>query len=124
ATELVRRADGRVTGVMARTPDGMVQVNADLVVGCDGRNSLLRAETGLQPLDLGAPMDVLWFRLPRRPTDPSGTFGVPGYGNFFVMLNRDEYWQMASVVAKGTADQWRQRPIGDFRASVVRKIDF
>jgi 2-polyprenyl-6-methoxyphenol hydroxylase-like FAD-dependent oxidoreductase len=123
-TELVRRSDGRVTGVMAQTPNASLQINADLVVGCDGRNSLLRAAAGLQPQNLGAPMDVLWFRLPRLPTDPSGTYGVPGYGNFFVMLNRNEYWQMASVIAKGETDKWRQQPISDFRARVVRKVGF
>src|SRR5690606_7088147 len=123
-TELVRGPDGRVTGVMARTTEGMVRFNADLVVGCDGRHSLLRAAAGLQPQSLGAPMDVLWFRLPRFPTDPLGTYGVPGYGNFLVMLNRNEYWQIASVIAKGEADQWRQQPIQDFRAKVARKVDF
>lgn len=124
ATELVRGPDGRVAGVMARTPDGVVQVNADLVVGCDGRQSLLRAAAGLHPQNLGAPMDVLWFRLPRFPTDPPGTFGVPGYGNFLVMLNRNEYWQIASVIAKGEADRWRERPIDEFRSRVARKVGF
>ncbi len=123
-TELVRGPDGRVTGVMARTPEGMVRFNADLVVGCDGRHSLLRAAAGLQPQSLGAPMDVLWFRLPRFPTDPLGTYGVPGYGNFLVMLNRNEYWQIASVIAKGEADQWREQPIHEFRARVARKVGF
>lgn len=124
ATELLRGPDGRVAGVMARSPDGMVQVNADLVVGCDGRHSLLRSAAGLQTKNLGAPMDVMWFRLPRLPTDPPGTFGAPGYGNFLVMLNRNEYWQIASVIAKGDADRWRQRPIGDFQARVAGKVGF
>src|SRR5690606_13497207 len=79
ATELLRNPDGRVVGIKARSPDGIVQIDADLVVGCDGRYSLLREAAGLQPRNLGAPMDVLWFRLPRLPTDPVGTFGVPGY---------------------------------------------
>ncbi|MDS1140252.1 FAD-dependent oxidoreductase [Pusillimonas sp. SM2304] len=124
ATELVRGPDGAVTGVMARTPDGMVRFNAGLVVACDGRHSLLRKAAGLYPQNLGAPMDVLWFRLPRLASDPAGTYGVPGYGNFLVMLNRNDYWQIASVIAKGTAGPWRQQPIEDFRARVAGKVRF
>src|SRR3546814_35425 len=59
ATELIHGSDGRVTGVMVRSPDGTIQINADLVVGCDGRHSLLRTASGLQPKDLGAPMDEI-----------------------------------------------------------------
>jgi 2-polyprenyl-6-methoxyphenol hydroxylase-like FAD-dependent oxidoreductase len=124
ATELLRNPDGRVVGVKARSPSGLVQIDADLVVGCDGRHSLLREAAGLRPRNLGAPMDVLWFKLPRLPTDPEGTFGVPGYGNFLVMLNRTEYWQIASVIGKGEADQWRVQPIEYFRASVAGKVSF
>lgn len=124
AEALVHDAHGRVTGVVARSPEGPIQFNADLVVGCDGRHSVLRAAAGLQPQNLGAPMDVLWFRLPRLPTDPEGTYGVPGYGNFFVLLNRNEYWQVASIIAKGEADRWRARPIQEFRDRVARKVDF
>jgi len=124
AETLVHDARGRVTGVVARSPEGPIQFNADLVVGCDGRHSVLRAAAGLQPQNLGAPMDVLWFRLPRLPTDPEGTYGVPGYGNFFVLLNRNEYWQVASIIAKGEADRWRARPIQEFRDRVARKVGF
>lgn len=124
ATGLMQDAHGRVTGVLVRTPGGMVRVDADLVVGCDGRHSLLRTAAGLQPQNLGAPMDVLWFRLPRLPDDPPGTFGVPGNGNFLILLNRDTYWQIASVIAKGDADNWRAQPITAFHASVTRKLGF
>ena len=124
ATGLLRGPDGGAIGVLARSPDGMVRVNADLVVGCDGRRSLMRADAGLQPRNLGAPMDVLWFRLPRRPSDPDGTYGVPGYGNFLVLLNRNDYWQVASVIAKGEAGQWRRQPIQDFRAAVAGRVGF
>ncbi|MBF6616104.1 MAG: FAD-dependent oxidoreductase [Candidimonas sp.] len=124
ATALLHDANGVVAGVLAKSPDGDIRVNADLVVGCDGRHSLLRSAAGLQPTDLGAPMDVLWFRLPRLSSDPDGTYGVPGYGNFFVMLNRGEYWQIASVIAKGEVEQWRRQPIEDFRSRVVQKVAF
>ncbi|MGB3290681.1 MAG: FAD-dependent oxidoreductase [Burkholderiaceae bacterium] len=124
ATELLRDPGGRVTGVMAESPEGLVRIDADLVVGCDGRHSLLRSAAGLRTRDLGAPMDVMWFRLPRLPSDPAGTFGVPGYGNFLVMLNRNEYWQIASVIAKGEADAWRRKPIEDFQDKVAGKLRF
>ena len=124
ATELLQDPAGRVCGVVARTPDGPVRFNADLVVGCDGRHSLLRTAAGLQPQNLGAPMDVLWFRLPRLPTDPDGTYGVPGYGNFFVLLNRNEYWQIACIIAKGEGEHWRQQAIQALRDRVARKVAF
>lgn len=124
ATEFVDGLDGHAPGLMVRAPGSLVRVKADLVVACDGRNSILREAAGLQSTNLGAPMDVLWFRLPRHSTDPSGTYGVPGHGNFFVLLNRNDYWQVACVIAKGTAEQWRQRPLDDFRAKLTRRIPF
>ncbi len=124
ATAFVGSPDGTAPSLMVRTPSGMVRVSADLVVACDGRNSLLRQAAALQATNLGAPMDVLWFRLPRYSTDPSGTYGVPGHGNLFVLLNRNDYWQVACVIAKGTAGQWRQLALDDFRAKVARRIPF
>src|SRR5690606_13220992 len=114
-TELLQGPDGHVCGVTARSPDGIVRIDADLVVGCDGRHSALRSAAGLRPQNLGAPMDVFWFRLPRLPEDPGGTYGVPGYGDFLVMLNRNDYWQIASVIALGAAQQWRRHPIELFQ---------
>lgn len=124
ATEFVDCLDGHAPDLMVRTPGSLVRVKADLVVACDGRNSILREAAGLPSINLGAPMDVLWFRLPRHSTDPSGTYGVPGHGNFFVLLNRNDYWQVACVIAKGTAQQWRQRPLDDFRDKLIRRIPF
>lgn len=124
ATDVVSSADGRASELMVETPGGMVRVKADLVVACDGRNSVLREAAGLQPTNLGAPMDVLWFRLPRLSTDPDGVYGVPGYGKFFVLLSRNDYWQVACVIPKGTAGQWRQRPIDDFRARLAHRVSF
>ena len=51
----------------ANTPDGSLEVRADLVVGCDGRHSIVRERAGLRVDDIGAPMDVLWFRVPKKP---------------------------------------------------------
>jgi 2-polyprenyl-6-methoxyphenol hydroxylase-like FAD-dependent oxidoreductase len=107
ATELVVE-DGRIKGVRARTPDGIMEVRADLVVGADGRHSTVRDAAGLKVEDLGAPMDVLWMRLSRRPGDPDQPLGRIDAGQVFVMLNRGDYFQCALVIPKGGFDQVKQ----------------
>jgi 2-polyprenyl-6-methoxyphenol hydroxylase-like FAD-dependent oxidoreductase len=79
---------GRVIGVHANTPHGSIEVRADIVVGADGRNSIVREKAGLKVKDCGAPMDVLWFRLSRSPDDPIATMGRFGAGRIFIMINR------------------------------------
>ncbi len=111
-----------VSGVHATTPDGELLVQANLVVACDGRNSIIRTAASLQPRNLGAPMDVMWFRVPRGPDDTQDTFGVTGHGSFLVLLNRNEYWQVACVIPKGQAAQWRQAPISSFREDIARRV--
>jgi 2-polyprenyl-6-methoxyphenol hydroxylase-like FAD-dependent oxidoreductase len=97
--------NGRVTGLRARTPDGELRVKADLVVAADGRHSTVRERSGLDVLDLGAPMDVLWMRLSRHREDPGQTLGRVDTGRIFVMLNRGDYWQCAFVIPKGGFDR-------------------
>jgi 2-polyprenyl-6-methoxyphenol hydroxylase-like FAD-dependent oxidoreductase len=111
---------GRVTGLRAETPQGSLIVRADLVVGADGRHSIVREKAGLEVADLGAPMDVLWMRLSRRPTDPGQTLGRVDAGRIFVMLNREDYWQCAYVIPKGGFDQIRQRGLTAFRREIMR----
>jgi len=113
-------ADGRVTGVQAETAEGGLRVRADLVVGADGRHSTVRANAGLETLDLGAPMDVLWMRLSRRPTDPEQTLGRIDAGKIFVMLNRGDYWQCAFVIPKGGFERVHQAGLASFREEIVR----
>src|SRR6185369_13471716 len=86
-TGLIEEA-GSVAGLRATTPDGPLEVRADLVIGADGRNSVVRAQAGLKINDLGAPMDVLWFRMSRRAGDPEETMGRFDVGRIFIMLNR------------------------------------
>jgi 2-polyprenyl-6-methoxyphenol hydroxylase-like FAD-dependent oxidoreductase len=125
AMRLLRHGnDGRVAGVVASTPEGDLHVRADLVIACDGRHSRLREAAGFWPQNLGAPMDVLWFRMPRQPTDPEGTYGIPGRSGFLVLLNRTDYWQAAAVIPKGDAAQWQARAIENFRALVARRAAF
>ena len=119
ATDLIFERD-RVAGVRASTPDGAVEVRAALTVGCDGRHSLVREKAGFIADDFGAPMDVLWFRLSRKPDDSAATGGLFGRRRIFVMLNRGDYWQCAYVIPKGTLEGLRGRGIETFRAEVAR----
>ena len=111
---------GRIAGVRTMTPEGAVEIRATLVIGCDGRHSIVRQKAGLVADDFGAPMDVLWFRLSRRPDDSMQTMGVFDSGRIFVMLNRGDYWQCAYVIPKGSMDEVRRRGIEEFRAQVAR----
>src|SRR6266436_4236095 len=115
---------GRVVGVEVMTAEGRREVRADLIVGADGRHSVVRQRARLEVLELGAPMDVLWFRLSRRPDDPANLMGTFGSGRIFVMINRDSYWQCGYVIAKGTIDEIRGRGIEAFRESVARIVPF
>jgi len=119
ATELIEEA-GWVTGVRGITPAGPLEVRADLVVAADGRSSVLRERAGLSVEDLGAPMDVLWFRLSRRPPDPTATMGRFDIGRAFVLINRGEHWQCGYVIPKGSAEEVRRRGLEAFRADVAR----
>jgi 2-polyprenyl-6-methoxyphenol hydroxylase-like FAD-dependent oxidoreductase len=119
ATDLIMEGD-RVAGVRAVTPDGPLEVRALLVVGCDGRHSIVREKAGLAVDDFGVPMDVLWFRLSRKADDSMETMGVFDKGRIFVMLNRGDYWQCAYVIPKGSMDEVRRRGIEAFREQVAR----
>ena len=114
---------GRVVGVSATAPDGPLEVRADLVVGADGRDSTVRAAAGLRVETLGAPMDVLWFRLPRKPGDAGQLLGRVEAGRIFIMLDRGDYWQCGFVIAKGTLDEIRARGLAAFREEVARLAD-
>jgi 2-polyprenyl-6-methoxyphenol hydroxylase-like FAD-dependent oxidoreductase len=108
-----------VIGLTAKLPDGTLEVRADLVVGADGRHSTLRERAGLEVEDLGAPMDVLWMRLPKKPGDGSQTLGRIQAGRLFVMLDRGDYWQCAYVIPKGGFERLRAEGIEAFRKDLV-----
>jgi 2-polyprenyl-6-methoxyphenol hydroxylase-like FAD-dependent oxidoreductase len=115
---------GRVAGVRAQTPAGALEVRADLIVGADGRHSTVREKAGLQTIDLGASMDVLWMRLSQRSGDPKESMGRFDPGHVFVMIDRGDYWQCAFVIPKGGFADVKARGLDAFRAEVARVAPF
>jgi 2-polyprenyl-6-methoxyphenol hydroxylase-like FAD-dependent oxidoreductase len=120
-TELIEES-GRVVGLRARGTDGPLEVRAALVVGADGRQSVVRERAALAVTDLGAPMDVLWFRLSRRSSDTAPALGRIEAGHIFIALNRGEHWQCGYVIPKGRLDEIRSRGLDAFRADVARLL--
>jgi 2-polyprenyl-6-methoxyphenol hydroxylase-like FAD-dependent oxidoreductase len=117
-TDLIEQ-NGRIIGARARTFNGVLEVRARLTVGADGRHSIVRDKAGLEVTDLGAPMDVLWMRISRRPGDPGQSLGHVEPGRMFIMIDREDYWQCAFLIPKGAADEIRKRGIEQFRADIA-----
>jgi 2-polyprenyl-6-methoxyphenol hydroxylase-like FAD-dependent oxidoreductase len=115
---------GRIAGVRAHAPEGPLAVRADLVIAADGRHSVLREAAGLEKLNFGAPIDVLWLRLPRRPEDAAETFGHLEPGRMLVMLNRRDYWQCAYVIPKGGIDEIKREGLPAFRRRLAEMSPF
>lgn len=118
ADELIEEGN-RVVGVKARTSEGPLETRADLVVGADGRGSIVRQRAGLEVEELGAPIDVLWFRLSRLPDDPGQVLGRVVAGKIMVMLNRDAYWQCGYIIRKGDLDKLKDRGLEAFRGDIL-----
>jgi 2-polyprenyl-6-methoxyphenol hydroxylase-like FAD-dependent oxidoreductase len=122
-TDLIEQ-NGRIAGVWAKTPEGVIEIRAALTVGADGRHSIVRERANLEVMDLGAPIDVLWMRISRRPSDPAQTLGHAEAGKILVMINRGDYWQCGFVIRKGAADEIRNRGIEQFREEIVNLEPF
>jgi 2-polyprenyl-6-methoxyphenol hydroxylase-like FAD-dependent oxidoreductase len=110
---------GRITGVRARGAAGELEILALLSVAADGRHSILRERAGLRPRDLGAPMDVLWFKLDHRPDDADQPLGRLGAGQMLVLIERGSYWQCGYVISKGTFEAIRAAGIEAFRRKIA-----
>ena len=121
--DLIER-DGRITGVRAQTPDGPIDAHADLVIGADGRSSIVRSLARLPIEDIGAPIDVLWMRLSKRATDAGASLGNIRNGHVFVMLDRGDYWQCAYVIPKDGYEALRRVGLEAFRAEIVGVVPF
>jgi len=109
----------RIDGLQAVGPEGPIEVRAKTVVACDGRRSRMREVSGLTVETFGAPMDVVWFSLPRRDDDGEPPLGRFAHGSIFVLINRGDHWQCGFVIAKGTIDALRARGFDAFRAAVA-----
>jgi len=123
ATELIQEP-GRTVGVRAVGPEGPVEIRAALVVGADGRQSIIRGQTGLEVQALGAPMDALWFRISRSPDDPPQPLGRFQNGRILIMIDRGEHWQIAYVIPKGTLDEVRRAGLEAFRDALAELVPF
>jgi 2-polyprenyl-6-methoxyphenol hydroxylase-like FAD-dependent oxidoreductase len=118
ATDLIWSGE-RVIGVSADTPEGPVEIRADLTIGCDGRHSIVRPRAGLEVEEIGAPMDVLWFRAGRRADENESLFARVERGQMMVTFDRGDYWQCAYVIDKGRYDAVRARGLDAFRDDVI-----
>jgi 2-polyprenyl-6-methoxyphenol hydroxylase-like FAD-dependent oxidoreductase len=116
--------NGRIVGVRANTKQGGLEVRASLVLGTDGRHSIVREKAGLEVVDLGAPIDVLWMRLSRDSNDSSAALGRIRGGKILVTINRGDYWQCAYVIAKGGAEAIRQQGLPAFREAIASVVPF
>jgi 2-polyprenyl-6-methoxyphenol hydroxylase-like FAD-dependent oxidoreductase len=117
-TDLIESA-GRVAGVKVTTLNGRMEVHADLVIGCDGRASTVRAASGLVVEDLGSPIDVLWFRLSKKAGDPGQILGHLSPDKMVVTIDRTDYWQCAYVISKGGIGRIHAAGLEAFKAAVA-----
>ena len=118
-TDLIEE-DGCVAGV--RTTSG--EIHARLVIGADGRHSTVRERSGLIIDDLGAPMDVLWFRISRTRADPGPVLGRIENGKMLIMIDRGEYWQCGFIIPKGATEDLKARGLEAFRRDLIEVAPF
>jgi 2-polyprenyl-6-methoxyphenol hydroxylase-like FAD-dependent oxidoreductase len=121
ATGLIEER-GRIVGVRAHSAAGDLEIRADLCVAADGRHSTLRECAGLHARDLGAPMDVLWFRLARRPGAPDQPLGRFGAGEILITIDRGDYWQCGYVIPKGGYEALQAGGLRAFQKRLARFV--
>ncbi|MET4390736.1 2-polyprenyl-6-methoxyphenol hydroxylase-like FAD-dependent oxidoreductase [Bradyrhizobium sp. F1.4.3] len=119
AVDLIRRGE-TIAGVRTKAPDGVIDLEADLTIACDGRHSIVRERAGLEVGEIGAPMDVLWFRTGRTPDETENLFARVEPGKMMVTFDRGDYWQCAYVIAKGQYDAVRASGLQALLDDVVR----
>jgi 2-polyprenyl-6-methoxyphenol hydroxylase-like FAD-dependent oxidoreductase len=116
--------NGRVCGMRVQTPNGEKEIEAVLTFACDGRHSIVREASGLELIDIGVPIDVLWFRISRRPDDPYQALGRIDYGKMLILINRDDYFQAGLIIRKGTFEEVREAGLPAFHQSLLQIAPF
>jgi len=114
----------RVTGVRAKTPRGELEIRADLVIGADGRHSVIQERAGLERQEFGVAIDVLWMRISKKETDPQQTLGFFQQGKLLVLLDRGDYWQCGFVIPKGGLDAIKARGLQQLHKDIVSFAGF
>jgi 2-polyprenyl-6-methoxyphenol hydroxylase-like FAD-dependent oxidoreductase len=116
--------DSRVIGVRAKTPQGGLEMRADLVIGADGRHSTIQTRARLEQLQFGVPIDALWMRMSKKDDDPEQTFGFFQHGKLLVLIDRGDYWQAGFVIPKGQFDEIKERGLAQFQNDIVSFAGF
>lgn len=116
--------DGKIVGVKAKSNSEEFEIRADLTVGADGRHSTIREKLALPAEDLGAPIDVLWFRISRNNDGQTKSLAYMDGGKFLIMLDRDDYWQCASLIEKGSFEKVKEKGLEEFKASIASMVPF
>jgi 2-polyprenyl-6-methoxyphenol hydroxylase-like FAD-dependent oxidoreductase len=114
----------RVIGVRAKTPRGQLQIRADLVLGADGRHSIVQPRAGLERREFGVPIDALWMGISKKKDDPEQSFGFFQHGKLLVMLDRGDYWQCGFVIPKGGFEEIKERGLPQFQNEIVSFAGF
>ena len=114
----------RVTGVRVKTPRGELEIRADLIIGADGRHSIVQARSGLERQEFGVPIDVLWMRISKKQDDPQQSFGFFQQGKLLVLLDRGDYWQCGFVIPKGGFEDIKARGLQQLQNDIVSFAGF
>jgi 2-polyprenyl-6-methoxyphenol hydroxylase-like FAD-dependent oxidoreductase len=113
-----------VRGVATRRGEDDVHLRTKLVVGCDGRHSVMRKAAGLELIENGVPIDVLWFRIRREPDDPANVLGNVNYGKALILIDRSDYFQAGLIIKKGAYDEVKARGLDALREDIGRIAPF
>jgi 2-polyprenyl-6-methoxyphenol hydroxylase-like FAD-dependent oxidoreductase len=122
ATGVIRDGE-RIAGVTVRRPDGeQFDLQAQLVVACDGRHSIVRAAAHMKMHEYGVPLDVLWFSLVRNPDDAENVLGTVNYGKALILINRGDYFQAGMIIRKGAFEEIKRGGLDAFRRSILQLV--
>ncbi len=114
----------RVTGVRVKTPQGELEIRADLIIGADGRHSIVQARSGLERQEFGVAIDVLWMGISKKQNDPQQSLGFFRQGKLLVLLDRGDYWQCGFVIPKGGFEDIEARGLQQLQNDIVSFAGF